>query len=68
MKLKKIVERKFALEDEDTLTMVEEQQIELFRERSNFTFTPKNGTLKNPYSVVSLFSGNVCFKSEVSVL
>lgn len=54
---KKTAEKKYALEDVGIMTMVEEQQIEMFRERSNFTFTPKNGTLKNPYSVVSLFSG-----------
>jgi DNA (cytosine-5)-methyltransferase 1 len=54
---KKTLEKKYALEDVGILTMAEEQQIEMFRERNNFTFTPKNGALKNPYTVVSLFSG-----------
>jgi DNA (cytosine-5)-methyltransferase 1 len=41
----------------DTLSVVEDYQVELFRQRKNFSFTPKNGALKNPYTVVSLFSG-----------
>ena len=41
----------------DTLSIIEDHQIELFRQKRNFSFTPKNGTLKNPFTVVSLFSG-----------
>lgn len=41
----------------DTLSVVEDYQAELFRQRKNFSFTPKNGVLKNPFTVVSLFSG-----------
>lgn len=42
---------------DNTLTKVEDHQFALFNERGTFTFTPKNETLKNPFSVVSLFSG-----------
>lgn len=41
----------------DTFSILEEHQIEIFRQRKNFSFTPKKGVLKNPYTVVSLFSG-----------
>lgn len=57
MRLKSTVKNTYILEAENTLTLVEEPQIEMFVERNNYTFTPKNGALKNPYSVVSLFSG-----------
>jgi DNA (cytosine-5)-methyltransferase 1 len=57
MRAKKTTEKKYITEDVDTLTIAEEPQLEMFIERHNFTFAPKNGALKNPYSVVSLFSG-----------
>lgn len=58
MQDKKTIDLKYANDEDATLTLVEEQQIKMFEEqRINFTFTPKNGALKNPYSVVSLFSG-----------
>ena len=57
MQLKKESENQYILEVENNLNLVEEKQLEMFYERRDFTFTPKNETLENPYSVVSLFSG-----------
>lgn len=57
MKHKKVIEKKYPKIETDTLSVAEENQIEIFRAKKKFTFTPKNGTLNNPYSVVSLFSG-----------
>lgn len=50
-------EKTYDIVGDNTLTKVEDHQFALFNERGTFTFTPKNETLKNPYSVVSLFSG-----------
>lgn len=57
MRAIKTTEKKHITEYDNILTKVEEPQIEMFIERHNFTFTPTNGALRNPYSVVSLFSG-----------
>ncbi len=45
------------LDEIEAKSITEEQQIKMFVEKKNFTFTPQNGVLKNPFSVVSLFSG-----------
>lgn len=57
MQYKNSTNKEYENEEENSHTLVEEPQIEMFVERNNYTFTPKNGALKNPYSVVSLFSG-----------
>jgi DNA (cytosine-5)-methyltransferase 1 len=43
--------------DSELNSTVNEPQVEMFVEPKNFSFTPKNGTLKDSFSVVSLFSG-----------
>lgn len=57
MHSKKTTEKTYSTEADYNLLLAEEPQIEMFVERQNFTFTPKNEDLNNPYSVVSLFSG-----------
>jgi len=57
MKVKESKLKGYEFDDSESISLVEEPQMEMFTERHNFTFTPKNGALKNPYSVVSLFSG-----------
>lgn len=41
----------------EATSKVEEPQLELFRMRKQFSFTPRNGATRNPFTVVSLFSG-----------
>jgi DNA (cytosine-5)-methyltransferase 1 len=49
--------KKYISDENHTLTLAEEPQLEFFVEKKNFSFTPKNGELNNPFSIVSLFSG-----------
>ncbi len=43
--------------DTELVSKVEEPQLEIFRLRKRFSFTPRNGATKNPLTVVSLFTG-----------
>jgi DNA (cytosine-5)-methyltransferase 1 len=57
MKVKESKQKCYETNEIESISLVEEPQMEMFTERQIFTFTPTNGTLKNPFSVVSLFSG-----------